>query len=144
MYMYTNHPIKERGEGEERRATCIYTCTFRFEVLEVADTGSVIICIPLIIPSSSNTTESSSPSLPDAAGGTTAVGGASGGSGSGSDGKDGDRISRSLLLSSVSSSLSGSNGTSCVYMYMYVQGFLLVKGGAFWSTGGGEANLLCI
>ena len=72
-----------------------------------------------IIPSSSNTTESGSPSLSDAAGGTTAVGGASGGSGSGSDGKELDRITRSLLLSSVSSSLSG-NGMSCVYMYMYM------------------------
>ena len=96
---------RERGEGAvQKRAAC------RFEVLEVADTSSVIDAFLLIVPSSSNTTESGSPSLPNAAGGTTAVGGASGGSGSGSDGKDGDRISRSLLLNSVSSSLSGSNG----------------------------------
>ena len=68
------------------------------------------------------------------------MGGASGGSGSGSDGKDGDRISRSLLLSSVSSSLSGSNGTPCVYMYMYVQGFLLVKGGGLSGLPGEEGR----
>ena len=85
----------------------------RFEVLEVADTSSVIDAFLLIVPSSSNTTESGSPSLPNAAGGTTAVGGASGGSGSGSDGKDGDRISRSLLLNSVSSLLSGRQWDGC-------------------------------
>ena len=65
-------------------------------------------CIYVYVPSSSSgTPESGSPSLTDATGATATVGGASGG-GSGSDVKDGDR--RSLQLSSVSSSLSASNG----------------------------------
>ena len=112
-------------------------------MLELADTSSVIHAFLFIVPSSSNTTESGSPSLSDAAGGTTAVGGASGGSGSGSDGTELDIITRSLLLSSVSSSLSG-NGTSCVYMYMTVhvcvglRFAVLSCGVAYWGGEGGK------
>ena len=68
-----------------------------------------------LFPFVSSSPESGSPSLPEA----VTVGGASGG-GSGSDGKDGDR--RSLQLSSVSSSLSASNGMEdmCVHVHVHV------------------------
>ena len=140
------NPGSTPGEsgGEES-----YTCTCTFELLELTDMSSIVHAFLFIVPSSSNTTESGSPSLSDAAGGTTAVGGASGGSGSGSDGKELDRITRSLLLSSVSSSLSG-NGTSCVHVHVHVHVCVGLRfavfscGVAFWEGGGEGGKLLRI